>query len=198
MKDETIARNLQKLTDLKNYKVRKEDPNILQWPVRVEDQIIGHVSDLVVNMDKLKAEYVEVSLNSDFQKMNKKPLYALFPLKIISIDGRNKEVWAPRLSILHIENYPSYEWLHLTPEYEDKLNNHCQAILNESEVASDPSSTDKAAEGDNDITLRIKYLEAMKELQAAQTEKEIISLERDLALAQLELEQFTTKGKKKK
>lgn len=193
-----MKRNLKRFSDLDGYKIHKKDSDVHDWLVLGQDsRVIGHVNDLIVDMDIRKVAYLEISLADDFQRKNGRNI--LLPIEKADIEKDTEEIIVP-MNEWEVELYPTYDGRIIAPAYLFKVQNHFDLMeqgalekkfsdRNDEAIAgSDRNLSDGYPDSEELTDLKVKYLEMKKELKIAQAEKEIAILERDIAVAQLKRE----------
>jgi photosynthetic reaction center H subunit len=112
---------LHKLSNLDDYEVSENDPDIVDWKVYTNDHIeFGEVTDLVVDITKRKAVYAEVIVSDDFFT-GEHESHLLIPLDKISLKEKNKMVIVTSITSKDIVNYPLYSGSNIPSDYEETL-----------------------------------------------------------------------------
>ncbi|TRO66701.1 PRC-barrel domain-containing protein [Christiangramia sabulilitoris] len=99
------------LSELKDYKVNRKDPDIRGWKVKdLDNRIIGKVDDFLVNMESGKVVYIDVEVEKSIINMKHDPYaqsqhtefsefinkegenHIIIPINLIDINTENKHV----------------------------------------------------------------------------------------------------------
>jgi sporulation protein YlmC with PRC-barrel domain len=117
----TEVKRLHKLSDLKDFKVSKDDPDITDWKVYTSDKMeFGEVDDLVVDTHLKKVVYADVILADNFRRGDNES-HLLIPLESVTLHGKNEMVIVNTLNSKELAEYPLYNGSHIPGEYEKTL-----------------------------------------------------------------------------
>lgn len=194
-----MKNELSRFSSLHDYKIRSKDPDVRNWKVRGRNKMIGHVTEMIVNVRKRKVIFLEV-FRQDLLGKDDSEAYILLPIDKVELNKEKKEAVAVNLTDQMIEMYPVYENRITGPDYMFKLENYYELIKDAArmrkikyssylykETATAQPETDR-----REAELRIKYLECQKQLKTALAEKDLAILERDIALTQLRKDRLST------
>lgn len=82
--------DLKKLNELDDFKVASGDPDPRGWDVASTDgREIGRVADLVVDMEAMKAKYLDISVDRTLDPSSERHL--LVPTEAVTIGDRERE-----------------------------------------------------------------------------------------------------------
>ncbi|MES2523085.1 MAG: DUF2382 domain-containing protein [Gemmatimonadota bacterium] len=85
--------DLQLLSDLDDYQVADENPDVRGWTVRTTDgQRVGKVDDLVVSVTEMRVRYLDVDIGND--------QHAMLPIHRAQLDDDNDDVIVDSISAL--------------------------------------------------------------------------------------------------
>jgi photosynthetic reaction center H subunit len=111
---------LYRLSDLSDYEVADEDPDVRGWDVVTADnKTIGKVKDLIVDTTAMKVRYLEVKVNDDISGVDDHRM--LMPIGTASIDEKKDLIRAGNVETVTILKYPKFEGEKITRDYEDNL-----------------------------------------------------------------------------
>jgi hypothetical protein len=125
MKGETMkateVQKLHKLSDLNDYKVTKDDPDITDWKVYTSDKIeFGEVTDLVVDTGLKRVVYADVILADNFRR-GENESHLLIPIESVTLHNKNEMVIVNTLTSKELAEYPMYSGSHIPGNYEKTL-----------------------------------------------------------------------------
>lgn len=116
--DENKHNRLAALSDLKDYKIAKDNPDVIGWRVVGSDgESLGIVKDLIVDLNALKARYLSVVANRRFFKKDKDQ-YLLIPIGTAALDKKGKNVFVSSIDSNTIKDYPVYPGGPIPDDYE--------------------------------------------------------------------------------
>lgn len=82
--------HLRKLNDTRDLTVAFGDPDPRGWNVEsIDGQHIGHVNDLIVDTDTMKARYLDVAVNPDLVREHDRHLFV--PTEAVRIGDRERD-----------------------------------------------------------------------------------------------------------
>ncbi|WP_114780718.1 PRC-barrel domain-containing protein [Botryobacter ruber] len=115
---EINAGRLVPLSNLKDYKIAKDNPDILGWRVVGADgESLGIVKDLIVDPKAMKARYLAVVANRRFFNTSNDQ-YLLIPIGAAALDKGGRNVFVSSIDSKSIARYPVYTGGPITDEYE--------------------------------------------------------------------------------
>lgn len=119
MKNDEIRNDrLVPLSSMKDYKVAKDNPDILGWRVVGADgESLGMVKDLIVDPQLMKARYLSVVADRRFFNSDTDP-YILVPIGAAALDKKGKNVFVAAVDSNSIANYPIYQGGAIPEDYE--------------------------------------------------------------------------------
>ncbi|MGV3503260.1 MAG: PRC-barrel domain-containing protein [Adhaeribacter sp.] len=116
--DETNADRLVALSSLKDYKVAKDNPDVLGWRVLGADgESLGLVKDLIVDLKAMKTRYLSVMTDRRFFNTSYDP-YVLVPVGAAALDKKGRKVFVSTIDARNIGEYPVYPGGPIPPDYE--------------------------------------------------------------------------------
>jgi photosynthetic reaction center H subunit len=111
---------LYRLSDLKEYEVADDDPDVRGWDVITADnKTIGKVKDLIVDTTSMKVRYLDIRVNDDITGVDDHHL--LMPIGTASIDEKKDVIRAGNMETVTILKHPKYEGGKVTRDYEESL-----------------------------------------------------------------------------
>ena len=114
-------RRLMSLTEMKNFRISKGEPDIRSWDVVTADQKrIGEVHDLIVDTSALKVRYLDVEIDPKILGI-KKSSHVLIPIAGANLDDDDNRVYINRLTSSDIASIPAYDHRPLVRDYERHL-----------------------------------------------------------------------------
>ena len=106
------------LSDLKDYKVAKDNPNVAGWRViGANGETLGMVKDLIVDLQAMKTRYLSVVADRKFFN-NNDDQYLLIPIGAAALDKKGRNVFVSHLDANSITNYPVYPGGPIREDYE--------------------------------------------------------------------------------
>ncbi|MFD2515189.1 PRC-barrel domain-containing protein [Pontibacter locisalis] len=119
MKDNEIRNErLAPLSSLKDYKVAKDNTDVLGWRVVGADgESLGMVKDLMVDMKAMKARYLSVVADNRFFNTSIDQ-YLLIPIGAAALDKKGKKVFVSAIDSKSISRYPVYPGGPIPEDYE--------------------------------------------------------------------------------
>jgi PRC-barrel domain len=119
MKNEEVNKDrLVPLSALPDYKVAKDNPDVLGWRVLGADgESLGLVKDLIVDLKAMKARYLSVVADRRFFKADRDQ-YMLVPIGAAALDKKGRKVFVSSLDATSIQRYPVYPGGSIPPAYE--------------------------------------------------------------------------------
>lgn len=122
MKNEEInqegADRLVPLSNSKDFKVAKDNPDVRGWRVVGSDgERLGLVKDLVVDTQEMKVRYLAVTADRRFYNDNY-DRYLLVPIGSAALDKSGNKVFISNIDSKTIVDYPTYHGGPITEEYE--------------------------------------------------------------------------------
>ena len=106
------------LSDLKDYKVAKDNPDVAGWRViGANGERLGMVKDLIVDLQAMKTRYLSVTADRKYFNTNDDQ-YLLIPIGAAALDKKNRQVFVSHLDANTIVNYPVYPGGPIREDYE--------------------------------------------------------------------------------
>jgi len=106
------------LSDLKEYKVAKDNPDVAGWRViGANGETLGLVKDLIVDLQAMKTRYLSVVADRKFFN-NNDDQYLLIPIGAAALDKKGRNVFVSHLDANSITNYPVYPGGPIREDYE--------------------------------------------------------------------------------
>ncbi|MEJ8800740.1 PRC-barrel domain-containing protein [Pontibacter sp. H249] len=116
--NETRNDRLSALSDLKDYKIAKDNPDVIGWRVVGADgESLGVVKDLIVDMNAMKARYLSVVADRSFFNTDRDQ-YMLVPIGAAALDKKGKNVFVSSIDSRSIGHYPIYQGGPVPEDYE--------------------------------------------------------------------------------
>lgn len=167
---------LRRLSNLKDYQVTKEDPDVRGWFVVGSDrQRLGRVSDLILNPELRRVRYLEVNLEPEILA-NKEKRHILIPVGKASIDRDDDIVIVDTLDTDRVRFYPVYGGEPITRDYEHSLR---EALHEDGHHHSHHASADRGMQDEEPL------LKMQRERDIARSERDILRSEVEMLKAQL-------------
>ena len=117
-KDDYRNERLAPLSDLKDYKIAKDNPDVLGWRVIGADgESLGMVRDLIVDTKAMKARYLSVVADRRFFNTGDDQ-HLLVPIGVAALDKKGKRVFVSAVDSNTIGHYPVYSGGPITEDYE--------------------------------------------------------------------------------
>ncbi|WPP48993.1 PRC-barrel domain-containing protein [Catalinimonas niigatensis] len=169
---------LRKLSNLKDYRVTKEDPDVRGWfVVGADRQRLGKVNDLILDPEARKVRYLEVKLESELLA-GKETRHILIPIGKARIDRDDDMVLIDSLDVNKARFYPVYSGEAITRDYEHSLR---EALHEETHQHTHDTHT-HAEQGVQDEEPLHKM---QRERDIARSERDILRSEVEMLKAQL-------------
>lgn len=106
------------LSNTKNFKVAKDNPDVRGWRVVGADgESLGVVKDLIVDTQELKVRYLSLAADKRFFSDNYEP-FLLVPIGAAALDKKGNNVFVTNLDSTSITRYPTYQGGPITEDYE--------------------------------------------------------------------------------
>lgn len=173
MTDESYQ--LHRLSNLKDYQVSKEDPDVRGWYVVGSDRYrLGRISDLILTPELRRVRYLEIKLEADILA-NKNSHRILVPIGKARIDQDDDIVIVDSLDINKVRFYPVYSGDPITRDYESSLR----------EALHEKQTQHAYAESSTVVTDDEPLLKMQKERDIARSERDILRSEVEMLKAQL-------------
>lgn len=124
MKDDEVKNEgLVPLSSMKDYKVAKDNPDVLGWRVLGSDgESLGIVKDLIVDPKALKTRYLSVVADRRFFNADRDQ-YLLIPIGVAALDKTSRKVFVSAIDANSISRYPVYPGGPIPPDYEYSVRN---------------------------------------------------------------------------
>jgi hypothetical protein len=121
--EESRNEGLVPLSSMKDYKVAKDNPDILGWRVLGSDgESLGIVKDLIVDPKALKTRYLSVVAERRFFNADKDQ-YLLIPIGVAALDKKGRKVFVSAIDARSISRYPVYPGGPIPADYEYAVRN---------------------------------------------------------------------------
>jgi sporulation protein YlmC with PRC-barrel domain len=79
---EAASRRLERLSRLRDHDVSRDEPDPRGWPVINRDgRAVGEVTDLIVDTDRMRAEYLDIELDAKLFDLGRSDRHVLVPLE---------------------------------------------------------------------------------------------------------------------
>ncbi|MCX2739039.1 PRC-barrel domain-containing protein [Pontibacter anaerobius] len=116
--DELRNERLVPLSAMKDYKVAKDNPDVLGWRVVGADgESLGMVKDMIVDTEAMKVRYLSVVADRRFFNADSDQ-YLLVPIGVAALDKKGKKVFISAIDSRTVGSYPIYPGGPITEDYE--------------------------------------------------------------------------------
>ena len=116
--------DLVRLSELSDYKVADDSPDVRAWPVcAVDGPTVGRVRDLIVEVDALRARYIEAEPEHAGSSTR---TTLLFPVASARIDTDKRQV-VVGVHSTRVGGLPQFTGLPLTVGYDSEFHKHMDA-----------------------------------------------------------------------
>lgn len=106
------------LSNTKDFKVAKDNPDVRGWRVVGSDgESLGVVKDLIVDTQELKVRYLSLAADRRFFSEGYEPLL-LVPIGAAALDKKGNNVFVSNIDSKSITRYPTYQGGAITEDYE--------------------------------------------------------------------------------
>jgi photosynthetic reaction center H subunit len=111
---------LLRLSELKDYEVADEDPDVRGWEViSADNKTIGEVKDLIVDTTAMKVRYLDIRVKDDISGVDDH--HMLVPIGTASIDGKKDLIRVGNIETVTLLKSPRYEGGKVSRDYEENL-----------------------------------------------------------------------------
>jgi photosynthetic reaction center H subunit len=160
--DKTNARRLYRMSELKDFEISPNNPDVRGWTlIGLDGERIGEVDDLIVDTEAQKVRYLAVEVDKDVARG--KDHHILIPIGAARLHKNDDNVLVEGLSRHTVATYPMFDGLTITPEYEHKLRSAMGIETGKSEFVA--SSYDTASL-DSPAASRARLDELQNDLEA--------------------------------
>lgn len=112
------------LSNLKDYKIAKDNPDVIGWRVVGADgESLGIVKDLIVDIHAMKARYLSVVADRSFFN-TERDQHMLVPIGAAALDKKGKNVFVSTIDSRSIGHYPVYPGGPIPDDYEYAIRDH--------------------------------------------------------------------------
>lgn len=137
MANEERNDRLAALGNLRDYKVAKDNPDVIGWRVVGADgESLGVVKDLIVDIHAMKARYLSVVADRSFFN-TEKDQYILVPIGAAALDKKGKNIFVSSIDSRSIGHYPVYPGGPIPEDYEYAIRDHFHRSQRETIADSD-------------------------------------------------------------
>jgi hypothetical protein len=131
-------RRLHYLDDLKDYRIVKDEPDIRGWEVQdANRQVVGTVSDLLVDISREKVRYIDVDIDDDLLPGDHDPfsathedgiheyqdkdgsIHMIIPIGVAHIERDQEVIVADGIDQVSLRNIPTYRYRKNVPVHTD-------------------------------------------------------------------------------
>jgi len=163
--------HLRKLSQTKEFRVAKNEPDVRGWyTIGADRQRLGRITDLILDPDMQRVRYLDVLLEPALY-LGKEDRHILVPIGKARIDRDEDIVVIDSLESNQVKFYPIYGGEPITRHYEHSLRKALQEPI-------EASSHDHGAQEDPLINMR-------SERDIARAERDILRSEVEMLKAQL-------------
>ncbi|TGE17146.1 hypothetical protein E5J99_07675 [Hymenobacter elongatus] len=132
----TEGMHLRRLRDLTEFEVADNSPDVRGWAVRGGDgNKFGDVHELIVEEASLKVRYLDVELDASLN-VNHHERHILIPVGVAALDEEGDNVFVPSLTKESVLEYPPYQEIQITRQYEEAMLRSLQLPLPEAHIGS--------------------------------------------------------------
>lgn len=118
---------LQRLSDLDDYKVASDDPDVRGWTlISGDNEKIGKVDELIVDTQRMKVRYLVVDVNEEFG-LDKDESRLLIPIGAARLHEKNNDVIVSGLTSVNLKGYPFFRGSAITRDYEQSIRRFYEA-----------------------------------------------------------------------
>ncbi len=111
------------LSSLKDFQVAEGYRDVRGWKVlAADDKEVGNVHELLIDMDTMRARYVDVRLHSTLAAADG-DRDVLVPMSAVRIDNETERVMVP-LTVERVSLLPPYDHAHLLRVHESEIRRH--------------------------------------------------------------------------
>jgi hypothetical protein len=120
MKEEKRER-LMLLSDLKDLRVSKDDPDIRGWDVVTADKKkMGKVHELVIDTIEMKVRYLDIDVDGKILEV-KGGSHVLLPIAGAQLDDEDNRVYLTDITVDELRALPPYDHRRITREFETNI-----------------------------------------------------------------------------
>lgn len=120
MKDEKRER-LMLLSDLKELRVSKDDPDIRGWDVVTADKKrMGKVHELVIDTIDMKVRYLDIDMDGKILDI-KGSSHVLIPIAGAQLDDDDNRVYLTDITVEELRALPPYDHRRITRDFETNI-----------------------------------------------------------------------------
>jgi hypothetical protein len=120
MKEEKRER-LMLLSDLKDLRVSKDDPDIRGWDVVTADKKkMGKVHELVIDTIDMKVRYLDIDVDGKILEI-KGSSHVLIPIAGAQLDDEDNRVYLTDITVDELRALPPYDHRRITREFETNI-----------------------------------------------------------------------------
>ena len=146
------------LSAMTDYKIAKDNPDVLGWRVVGADgESLGIVRDLIVDPKVMKARYLSVVADRKFFNTDNDK-YMLVPIGVAALDRSNKRVFVSSIDSNSIGKYPVYQGGPIPEDYEyavrDNFHRSQHDVIPDTTTERHNTEFDEALRNDQSTTTR--------------------------------------------
>lgn len=114
-------RRLLLLSEMKRFRVSKDDADIRGWDVVTSDKKrIGKVHELVVDTVAMKVRYLDIDVDGSILE-TKKNSHILVPIAGAQLDDDDNRVYLEQISLTEVTALPPFDHRPITREFESNI-----------------------------------------------------------------------------
>lgn len=175
MSYDKTPRTLFKMSELKDFEISPNDPDVRGWTlIGLDGERIGEVDELIVDTEAEKVRYLAVEVDRDVARG--KDHHILVPIGAARLHKNDDNVLVEGLSRYSVSNYPMFDGETITPEYEYSLR---QAMGIDRTAAPAPSSVDIPSPPSDTTVSQARLDQMQAELQARRESQQIATNDRN-------------------
>ena len=123
-KEKERAGKLHKLSELKKFKIAKNDPDVRGWSVvGNHGERIGNVFDLIVDPESEKVRYLDVEVDRNLVN-DKSNYHVLVPIGTAKLVRENDVITTPMINKEGLVHYPRYDGKPVSRDFEYELRDY--------------------------------------------------------------------------
>jgi sporulation protein YlmC with PRC-barrel domain len=121
--------NLHALSNLDDYKVASDDPDVRGWTVISGDnENVGKVDELIVDTKRMKVRYLVVDINNKYvADPDNEDFHMLIPVGAARLHEKNNDVIVSNITTDNITHYPPYYGDRITRDQEQSIRRFYEA-----------------------------------------------------------------------
>ncbi len=120
--EKRLEPGLYRLSDLTDYEVADNDPDVRGWNVLSADRkMIGKVNEMIVDLDAMKVRYLDVIINNEISDAGTNERQLLIPIGAAELDEKDDIVRVNDIETVTLLKLPAYQGGSISRDYERDL-----------------------------------------------------------------------------